>query len=350
MIILGGGIIGLTVAWQLVSNGTAKVRAVIESEEFPAATEAAAGMLAPISEAFLSNTGLMDIGISSLHLYEKFLKKLQNETQIAPQLSSKGTLLVAEDHDGLEWLRNRFQALQVLGTECQWLSKSKLYEREPFLGSSVIAGVHIPTEREILVPQLCNALRFALRQHHVEIISKTVTKVDDTSPWTIIFSDHISIECERLIIAGGAWLDHLQIGKGIDKPTVVPNKGQLVIAHPGEELSLKHMIRTRHVYICPKSDGSIRLGASSEFIGQNTSPTIGNIRETLRDTWRVLPALDDAQFVGAHAGLRPSSRISKPVVEKGNKRGLYWAVGHGRSGILLAPWTGKQIETIITNE
>ncbi|MBN4067385.1 FAD-dependent oxidoreductase [Simkania negevensis] len=347
MIVLGGGIIGLTIAWQLVQSGAAKVRAVIESDEYPAATLSAAGMLAPITEGFFSNMKLMDIGIRSLGLYDDFLAQLRKETEKVPELSSEGTLLVAEDHDGLEWLRNRFQILQKMESDCHWLCSSELQEREPFIGSSALAAVHIPMERQIHVSQLSAALRTALDRHNVEIVRKKVIRVEDTTSWILHFSDHSHMECERLVIACGAWLDSLQMGREVDKPTVIPNQGQLVVARLSKDLSLRHMIRTRKVYICPRNDGTVRLGASSEFIGYDTNPTIGNIREIFRDTWKLLPALSDAHFIAAHAGLRPCSNTEMPVVKQGDKEGLYWAVGHGRSGVLLAPWTGKRLEKIL---
>jgi len=345
MIILGGGITGLTIAWHLMRTNTAKVHTIIESEQFPAASSAAAGMLAPYSEAYSSNPEFLDIGTTSLHLYENFLEDLQKETKIAPSLCSEGTLLIAEDPDGLEWLKNRFQVLKILGAKCHWLHAEEIQEKEPFIGPSALAALHLPQEREILVSQLEKALRLALRAHNIEILSKTVKKIENS--WTLIFSDNSQITCEDLIIANGAWANQLKMHYTIDQPKIIPNKGQLIVIRPNTHFSLRHMIRTRHVYICPKNDGTILLGATSEFIGQNLDPTLGNIREILQYTWKILPAIDDAHFISTHTGLRPSSITGLPIIQKGNKQGLYWAIGHGRSGILLAPWTGQKIAKLL---
>lgn len=350
MLILGGGIIGLSCAWQLARSGV-PIEAVIDSEELPSAARASAGMLAPFSEGSVGREDLVQKGQMSLELYPSFLEQLREDSHCGvPELSSKGTLLLAEQENTLHWLKQRYKWLCSRGVFCHWLSRKELREKEPFIDQKVCAAIHIPCEREILVPQLISCLRAALQKYGVPIIDKKVSEVHSSPEWTLLLSNGEVMQSSQLLVTCGAWLPLLPFPQQIQKPSIIPAKGQTLLVHPRGTFSLQHMLRTQELYICPKADGSIRLGAETEFVGHHKyTSAIGSMRRSLQDCHPIFPALDHAEFLRVDSGLRPCSTELLPTVGSSD-RGLYWACGHGRSGILLTPWTAYTITQQLSSQ
>lgn len=343
MWVLGGGIVGLSSAWKLLATKRGAVQGIIEARNAPAATQAAAGMLAPFSEGHPALSREMDVGEKSLQEFESFLMELKKEAPLTPSLSSQGTLLVAEDREGQRWLRRRqalFKQKRVLHYN---LSSKELQKAEPLLSPTLLEGVYLPQEREILVSSLCDALRRALKKRGIPFFSQEVEEVRRGKRWELLFRGGGGVQGEQLLVAPGAWLSKVRWRGVEERPKIVPCQGLLSVVGLKEGAQLNHMVRSKEVYICPKVDGTARLGASADFLGHCGKRSLGAIEKILRESRRLIPSLDEADFFDVRVGLRPMGFKELPTVKKGREKGLYWAVGHGRSGILLLPWTTSQL-------
>jgi glycine oxidase len=316
--VIGGGIIGLFTAWRIVRKRQCEVVIVDAPSDLPPATLASAAMLAPGAEGHLCAEALYRLGKESLLLYPYMLQELEQETGERVELTSAGTLLVAEGRGEVEWLRSRRDELSQLGEPYERLSGGEAREREPALASTIVEALHIPGDRTLSLPTLLQALRLALSKYQVKFLQERVTGL---------------VEEAQVVIATGAWSAPLQ------GPQLFPNQG--VVVELSHQRAVRHMIRSRHVYICPKGDGTMRIGASADYLGCDLRPRLGSAREIVNRAWEILPGIDQETFLALHVGLRAEGESCLPIVRRAKR--VYWAVGFGRSGVLLAPWCGERI-------
>jgi glycine oxidase len=145
---------------------------------------------------------------------------------------------------------------------------------------------------------------------------------------------------ELVINTAGAWADSI---RREPLSPIYPNKGQILTLSMSEKVTLTYMIRTPRVYLVPKNDGSLRIGATSEEVGFDQKVTGGGILQLLQAAFEVVPGIAYMEFLEAEAKLRPTSLNRMPCIEETELKGYFRAVGHGRDGILLAPYTAYEM-------
>jgi glycine oxidase len=150
-----------------------------------------------------------------------------------------------------------------------------------------------------------------------------------------------------VVLAAGAWSMH-ELTLPIERLSLRPVKGQLVRLR-GAQL-LRHVVRTPHVYIVPRADGQLLIGATMEEMGFDTTPTAGATMDLLRRSWQALPGIYDLEFVEVSVGLRSAVDDHLPVVGATEVPGLYLACGHFRHGVLLAPATAHYLARWIVEQ
>lgn len=343
-LVIGGGVIGLSIAWQLLREGYSVF--VFEKDLVESTTSwISGGMLCPYSEMKFLDDLVFHNGITSLALYPSFLRDLQTDSGQCIEMEGKGTLLVASNRDEYQQLQHSYQKLTEKTHKLKWLSGQEVKEKEPLLSDIIVGGVWIPQESQLNSRRLLHALVQAILKRggvihenvHVEQIWKRGNKA-----LGIVLSNKEKIQGALTVIATGAWTKSLEAGKNL-----YPVKGQIITAIIPKTIQISHVVRTPYAYLVPKQDQTIKIGATMEDVGFNRETTVGGVQGLLREAWRVLPIVSEFTFLRAEAGLRSMTPQRIPIIQKEQIEGLYTATGHGRDGVLLAPYTAYSIVSLI---
>ncbi len=345
-VFVGGGVIGLSCAWRAAQRG-ARV-AVLERAEPPAgATEVAAGMLAPVGELTFGEPELLRLTLASAELYPRFVAELEAASGEPTGYAPTGALHVALDRDEAAQLRRRHDLQRSLGLEAEWLSPRACRELEPGLTPSFSGGVHAAGEAAVDPRALARALVAALRAAGVEL--RTGCEVDGG----LFEGERLvgvrtaageELRAEAVVLASGAWSGATPWLPEAARPPVRPVRGEVVeLGSRGAVAPCERILASERVYLVPRDDGRLIVGATVEERGFDTTVTAGGVHELLREAYRLLPDIAEMELLGAAAGLRPGTPDNLPLIGPGAIDGLVLATGHYRNGILLAPLTAEAI-------
>lgn len=342
IIVVGGGIIGLSIATELANSGIAVT--LIEQGMFGGeASVAAAGMLAPLKE-FTKPGPLLDMGIRSLQLYDNWVSELKEATGIDCQLSTAGILTVAMTEMEEDWLQERYQWQKTEGYDIRLLSTGEVHERESHLSKKIRQAIYSPHEADINNRLLLEALVIQAEKRNVHLLQNTaVIGLKQTGhKITGVVTNKGEMEANHVIVASGAWAADILRQVGVDVP-VYPVRGQ--IASVGSDNSpLSHVVFGKNGYLVPKQDSRIIVGATEDLAGFERSTTVYGVSTVLKGAMSIVPAISQAPFLQAWAGLRPATVDGYPILGPvPDWTGLTIACGHYRNGILLAPLTAKWI-------
>ena len=342
--IIGGGVIGLAIAWRAAGRGL-RVCVLERGELGAGASRAAAGMLAPVTEADAGELALLGLGLRSARAWPAFAAEREQAAGMEPGLRRSGALGVARDRDEAEALERELALRLERGLDVQRLLPSAARRLAPALAPTVRLALDVPGDHSAdprtLVPALAEASRRA------GVILRTSTAVArlesrDGVVTGVGLGGGEVVRCERVVVAAGAWSGAID---GLPRIPVRPVKGQIVRlrdpAHqgPGREL-LQRIVRFEGGYLVPRGDGRYVLGATMEERGFDTTVTAGGLYELLRDAGELVPGIHELVIEEMSAGLRPATPDNAPVLGPAEEpAGLHWATGHHRNGILLAPVT-----------
>lgn len=348
-VIVGGGAIGLCCAWSIARRGGRVV--VLERDVPPAgATRVAAGMLAPVGELAFGEPKLLRMTLAADARYLGFVAALEAASGVDCGYSRQGALHVALDRDEAAELRRVHELQRSLGLGAEWLAPRRCRELEPGLTPSFNGGVHAPGEGAIDPRRMTAALLVALEGEGVEV--RTGVEVCEallegerlvgvrTASGEALFADSV-------VLAAGAWSGADWLPEGT-RPPVRPVKGQILELRARDgEAPCKRIVASERVYLVPRPDGRLIVGATVEERGFDTAVTAGGVHELLREAYRLLPQVAEMELVKATAGLRPGTPDNLPLIGPGALDGLVLACGHYRNGILLAPLTGDAVAALL---
>jgi glycine oxidase len=367
--IVGGGIVGLSVALRARARGMSVV--VLERGEVGAgATHVAAGMLAPVAEVEFGGTGrrALELGMLSAR---SFAGELQAAGGIDVGLRRTGTLVVARDEDEARELERQLAFRESLGLHAVRLRPSEAREREPALAPTVRLALHAPDDHSVDPRRVTRALRRAceeagaqLREHtnvlgleldgdggvvgvRVSSDGASAVDLDSSGAADASFMDMGSFDvvyAGDVVVAAGAWSGGLSgLPRGAGMP-VRPVKGQIMRLRDSAGDGLLHgVVRFEGGYLVPRGDGRYVLGATMEERGFEPDVTAGGIYELLRDAHELVPGISELHIEELGVGYRPGTPDNAPAIGPGALRGLTWATGHHRNGILLAPLTAELV-------
>jgi len=354
--IIGGGICGLGIGWRLAQSG-AKVTVYDRGEAGMEATWAAAGMLAPHVEAEHGEEELLPLALESRDMWKGFARELHSETNIDVDYREEGTLVVGLDRDDVEHLEHRSAYFESLELDVEWLSGYEARKREPHLARAIGGAIYSPLDHQVDNRKVAEALKAAFLntggklKEHTEV-TEVVTSNGKVAAVKIAEE---TVAVEAVVLAAGAWSRNLAGLPEISRPPVRPLKGQMIAIQMDPENPLIENVIwgpgngvVPSIYLAPKSDGRLIVGATVEEMGFDTGLTAGGVMELLRLAWDVLPGIYDLPLVESWAGLRPASRDDAPILGPTKTPGLVLATGHHRNGILLAPLTAQAISDYIT--
>ena len=345
VVIVGGGIIGLSIGWQLLRRGV-EVTLIDKGEAGKAASWLAAGMLAPNAEVGFEEMDFLKFGEKSLALYPQFLAELKNDSGIDVPLDPCGTLMIALDRDDSEFLRHLYDFRKSLKLPAEWLSSTKARDLEPLLSPKVVSGLWLPNDAQIDNRLLLSALKHAFLNKGGTLVEHCQVHSVDLSTRTLS-TQNGAIRFSRLVLSMGCWARHIGGISDEHLPPVRPLKGQILTLHMTKSLALSKVIRSPRVYLAPKPDGRLVVGATSEEKGFDDSITAGGVMDLLQEGYEAVPAIYEMTLQEVRTGLRPASRDNEPILGHSPHAHVFYATGHHRHGILLAPVTAYEMTNCI---
>ena len=350
VVVVGGGVIGLACGWQAAQAGF-RVRVLERDEPGSGASGVAAGMLAPVGEATWGEEALLDAALASHAMWPEFAAELSVAGEADTALLRNGALHVALDADEAAELRRRFELMRSLGLEAEWLTGRQCRELEPGLAPGAYAGAHAPHEAGVDPMAIVRALRRACAGAGADVVSgaEVVDSIlEGEALRGVTTADGREHRAEKVVLAAGAWAGAVTWLPDFAVPPVRPVKGQIITLHgaPGDPVAARIVVSER-VYLVPRTDGRLIVGATVEEMGFDTRITAGGVHELLREAYRALPDVAEMELERVVAGLRPGTPDNAPVVGAAALEGLLFATGHFRNGILLAPLTAAAIVALL---
>lgn len=350
VVVVGGGVIGLSCAWRAARRG-ARVAVLERGEPGGGATRVAAGMLAPVGELTFGEPELLELTLAAARLYPEFVAELEAATGEATGYEQMGALHVALDRDEAAQLRRVHDLQRSLDLEAEWLPPRRCRELEPGLTPSFHGGVLAAGEAAVDPRALTGALVAACASEGVEIRPgcEVVEGVFDGERLVGVRTTNDEEICaDAVVLANGAWAGATEWLPQEARPPVRPVKGQVLeLRRRDGEPPARHILASERVYLVPRADGRLVVGATVEEMGFDTAVTAGGVHELLREAYRLLPDVAEMELLGATAGLRPGTPDNLPLVGPGAVDGLVLATGHFRNGILLAPLAAQAVADLL---
>ena len=349
-VVVGGGVVGLCCAWRLSQRGASVV--VLDRASPPAgATRVAAGMLAPIGELAFGEPELLKMTLAAAERYPDFVTELEAASELSTGYACHGALHIALDRDEAAELRRVHDLQRSLGLGAEWLPPRRCRELEPGLTPSFNGGVHAPDEAAIDPRRMTAALLAALARAGVEVCAGVEVEgslVAGERIEGVRLAGGEELRAEHVVLASGAWAGEAAWLPEATRPPVRPVKGQILTLRSLDgEAPCERIVASERVYLVPRPDGRLVIGATTEERGFDTTVTAGGVHELLREAYRLLPDVAEMELVEAMAGLRPGTPDNLPLVGRGGLDGLVLACGHYRNGILLAPHTAEAVADLL---
>ncbi len=348
VVIIGGGVSGCSIAYHLSKAGV-QVTVLERAEVAAEASSAAAGLLAP-GGVLTGPAAGRELFLASWSITAGLLAEVEEASGIQVEYQETGALHTITNADEEAQERRYARVWQDYGLPVMWLKGAEVREYEPLLNPSIDAALYIPHATSIRPRLVTQAYAEAARRLGARILERTeVTGFEQSSGKVtgVQIAQGETIGCDSVIIATGAWSEQVGNWLGLSIP-VFPARGQ-ILALKQPATPLKHTIFGEDLYVVPKVDHTMYVGATIERVGFDKGNTAGGLAWLLSSAIRLLPELEHATLERVWAGLRPSSKDSYPILGKApGWENVILATGHGAGGFELSAITGKTITELVT--
>lgn len=332
--IIGGGVIGLSIAFECRKRGHEIT--VVEAQRCGGqASGAAAGMLAPYSEIEEDPDDFFRLCQRSLQLFPEWQEEVKQHSEIDFEYNESGSLYcIYHEADRLS-LETKQAWQQKFHVKSKLLTAEEVREKEPELSENVVAALWCPEEAHIYAPGYVAALLQACRNLGVRVVENAgEAKLENGD----VVTKNERIESDEVVLAAGAWSMYWENELGCTLP-IFPIRGQICAY---EAPNLNHIIFTSQGYLVAKANGSVVAGASEDIADFDTNVTMHGIGRLEKWSKKVMPVLEKMEPFHKWAGLRPATQDGFPLIGRiVEKTGIILATGHYRNGILLSPITAK---------
>ena len=356
--VVGGGVAGLAAARELARRGLSV--AVLEDGRAGSASRAAAGMLAPQAEADSADE-LFELLCASRDMYTAFTAAVSAESGISVAPEYTGTLYLALKEEDEAEVERRFAWQTSAGLEVDRLTARQARELEPNVSAGVRLALRFPRDWQVEIRRLVVALDAAAEARGVRIIRGTEARgvaVKGGRAAGVVTSEG-ELEAGAVVFAAGAWNSRLHKFSGgaenpylSDDPSVEPVRGQILCYQQpeGQEPLVRHVVYSPRGYVVPRLDGRLLAGSTTERVGFDCRVTDEGRGSIAAHVAEMAPAVALLEVTDSWAGLRPRAADGLPVLgESVDVKGLFYAAGFYRNGILLAPAAGEIIADLVTN-
>ena len=346
-VVVGAGMAGASVAYALRSRGL-PVQVLDPLDVEGSATPASAGMLAPLYEADPAGP-LLPLGLRARRQYPSFLEALERSSGASVPLHASGMLVrngTRKEHERAE--RAVAQYL-TLGCEAELLTVGEASRVEPGVGPAA-SYLRLADHAHLDVRALWSALPLALRAEGAELLraaAEGIVSRGGTAKGVQLVDGRV-LDADAVVIAAGAWSGRL---RGLPRPVPVrPVRGQMIVFERAGGLSClvaDHAGR----YLVPVAGDRVLAGSTMEDVGFDASLSDQGRRDIRRGIERLVPRLASRRAVEGWSGLRPVSADGLPLVGPDPEvKGLWYATGYGRGGILLSPLLGELLAAEMAGE
>jgi glycine oxidase len=353
VIVVGGGVIGTAIAWRAAAAGLEVT--LVDPRRDDGASLVAAGMLAPVSESIFGEEALLRLNLLAVRRFPTFAAELEERTGQRIGLRQEGTLAVAYDPGDHAALLRLTEFRRSVGLDAAELDSRAVRKLEPFLTPEVRGGALFAGDWSVDNRRYLAALRRAAQDAGVRTVPGQVTAVMGEPVTGVNLADGDMISCPTVVVAAG-WGSAGIAGLPAQLAGAVrPVKGQLlrlrlpaamppVLGH-----TVRATVRGTDVYLVPRADGELVVGATQEERGPDQTVTAGAVHDLLRDALSVLPVLSELVLAETCAGLRPGTLDNGPLAGPAGA-GLLLATGHYRNGILLSAVTADAAVAWLTGQ
>jgi glycine oxidase len=346
--VVGGGVIGLGIAWRAAQAGLSVT--VVDQAPGRGASWAAAGMLAPVTEVHYGERPLLGLNLAAAARWPGFAAEVEDAAGRPVGYRPAGTLAVARDADDNAALEDLYRFQLRCGLQVERLRSRECRQLEPGLAPGIRGGVLAPGDHQVDNRALVEALLVACERSGVRLLEGRVAELatDGDRVTGVVLGDGERLAAGAVVLAAGCWSAGLG---GLAAEAVVPVrpvKGQLLyLRGPADQPLCQRNVRGLEVYVVPRGDGRVVVGATVEEQGFDTRVTAGAVGDLLRAALELLPDVAELELAETVVGLRPGSPDNAPMLGPAGPEGLVVATGHYRNGILLTPVTADAIAELL---
>jgi len=345
VLVIGGGIIGCSIAWRLAQAGMT-VTVLDRAEPGAEASSAAAGMLAPASE-LIEPRAFAELCLASRTLYPRFVAEVEEASGHSSGYRGDGTLLVALSQEQDQELAEVHHKQSAQGFALHPLTASEVHDREAGLSPEIHSGLFFPGDHWVDNERLTRALLVAGQRAGVRFapghpVHKFHTQGGNIK--SVAAGNHACFTANTFVLAAGCWSGQLAAELRLHIPTI-PCRGQMMEFEATRELG--HIVRAGIHYLVPRPERRILAGTTAEYAGFEKTVSAQGLHSILEGVMRFAPQVGGFRFLRAWAGLRPDTPDHLPILGYGDFANLVFATGHFRNGILLAPATAEIVADLI---
>jgi glycine oxidase len=346
VIVVGAGIVGCTVAYELARSG-ARVHVLEPRMPGQGATRASAGILAPFIEGHGSQL-LRDLGKRSLDMYEPFMSRLREDSGQDLIYTRNGTFELAFSQDDVNRLRELADWLGTQQIESRWIDPSGFAEFEPHAASNAAGALLIPVHGFVGVTSLTLAAAAAAEKFgaHFSMATGAIRIFSMPNDRVAVHTADATLDADRVVLAAGSWSSQITVD-GADTVPVKPIRGQLLQLQstPG---AIRRVIWGPDGYLVPWPDGSVLVGSTVEDVGFDEAHTPEAVERLGAAAASLVPILAGAEMTSVRTGLRPKGPDDVPILGRSKViPGLIYATAHYRNGVLFTPLTVELVRDLV---
>ncbi len=348
ILIIGGGVIGLSIAWKLIQIGK-KVLILDKNKLGKEASWAAAGMLAGRLEAEPGEEKLFPLLAKGQLAWPKFAYELENVSGKNVEYKKDGTIMLACDFDENNKLKSTLNFFKKNKINMEWLSGDEIRIKEPYVSTKVLSGIFSKKDHQVNSRFVLDALLTVIKRNKDKCFIEENTEVKEIisnkNQVIAVKTNKKVIKVKKIIICAGAWTNKIKnISK--EKIPIRPVKGQMICLKMNKNQPLiKHVLWRNNIYLVPRNNFDLIVGSTVEEMGYDKDLTAGGIFHLLRIAREMVPAIEELPIIDSWTGLRPTTIDDAPIIGPSKYlKGLIFATGHHRNGILLAPITSDAIK------
>jgi glycine oxidase len=348
LLVIGGGVIGLSCAYELRKRGY-QVTVAEQHQCGGQASGAAAGMLAPFSENSEQPDTFFQFCLDSLKQYEEWQQEIREVSGMEFEYSRTGSLYVYFHEADRLAMESRQMWQQPYGADATIVTGDELFQLEPELSRSALGALYYPHETHVYAPHYVKALEQACRNLGVVIYENAgaLSMEEDTSSdqgaVRVTLESGTILHADRLVLSTGAWSGQWEEAWGVRMP-VYPIRGQICAYESSAVGPIRHMVFCSQGYMVGKANGTVVCGASEDVAGFNTTVTAKGLARLESWNSKLMPSLKEHTPFHQWAGLRPATQDGWPLIGKAPQaKHVLFAVGHYRNGILLSPATARLV-------